>query len=41
MKKNIRVRQLFRVLKLVDRWPFQPDAQADIWQKCMNIIYLL
>ena len=39
--KNIRIRQLFKLMKLVNRWPVQTDAQALIWQECNNIIYLL
>ena len=39
--KNIRIRQLFKVMKLVNRWPVQTDAQSLIWQECNNIIYLL
>lgn len=41
MKTNIRIRQLFKVMKLVNRWPVQTDAQIEIWQECNNIIYLL
>ena len=41
MKTNIRIRQLFKVMQLMNRWPVQTDAQTEIWQECCNIIYLL
>lgn len=41
MKNNIRIRQLFKLVKLVNRWPVQTDAQTEIRQECCNIIYLL
>ena len=41
MKNNIRIRQLLKVIKLVNRWPVQTDAQTEIRQECCNIIYLL
>ena len=39
--KQIRIHQLFKVIKLVNRWPVQTDAQTEIRQECCNIIYLL
>lgn len=39
--KQIRIRQLFKVVKLVNRWPAQTDTQSDIEHTALNIIYLL
>lgn len=39
--KQPRIRQLFKVMQLMSRHPFQSDAQTLIWQECNNIIYLL
>ena len=39
--KQIRIRQLFKLVKLVNRWPVQSDAQSDIAHTALNIIYLL
>ena len=39
--KQIRIRQLFKVVKLVNRFTIQSDAQSDIEQAALNIIYLL
>ena len=39
--KQIRIRQLFKVIKLVSRFNIQSDAQSDIEHAALNIIYLL
>lgn len=41
MKHQIRIRQLFKLMQLMDRHPYQSEAQSLIWQECNNIIYLL
>ena len=35
--KHIRIRQLFKLVKLVNRWP----VQSDIEHAALNIIFLL
>lgn len=39
--KNLRIKQLLKLAKLVNRWPAQTDAQTAIYQECLNIVYLL
>ena len=39
--KQIRIRQLFAIVKLMNRHPMQMDAQSDIEHTALNIIYLL
>ena len=39
--KQIRIRQLFAVVKLMNRYTVQSDAQSDIEHAALNIIYLL
>lgn len=39
--KNIRIRQLLKVIKLVNRFTIQSDAQSEIEHAALNIIYLL
>lgn len=38
---KLRIRQLFKIVKLVNRWPAQSDAQSEIEHAALNIIYLL
>lgn len=39
--KQIRIRQLFAVVKLMNRYTIQSDAQSDIEHTALNIIFLL
>ena len=39
--KQIRIRQLFAVVKFVNRYTMQTEAQSDIEHAALNIIYLL
>ena len=39
--KQIRIRQLFAVVKLMNRYTIQTDAQIDVEHTALNIIYLL
>lgn len=39
--KPIRIRQLFKVVKLVNRYTMQTEAQSEIEHAALNIIYLL
>ena len=39
--KQIRIRQLFAIVKLMNRYTVQSDAQSDIEHTALNIIYLL
>ena len=39
--KQIRIRQLFAIVKLMNRYTIQSDAQSDIEHTALNIIYLL
>ena len=39
--KQIRIRQLFAIVKLMNRHPMQTEAQIDIEHTALNIIYLL
>ena len=39
--KQPRIRQLFAVVKLMNRYTIQSDAQSDIEHAALNIIYLL
>ena len=39
--KQIRSRQLFAIVKLMNRYTVQSDAQSDIEHTALNIIYLL
>ena len=39
--KQLRIRQLFAVVKLMNRYTMQSDAQRDIEHTALNIIYLL
>ena len=39
--KQIRIRQLFAVVKLMNRYTMQTEAQSDIEHTALNIIYLL
>ena len=39
--KQIRIRQLFAVVKLMNRYTSHSDAQSDIEHTALNIIYLL
>ena len=39
--KQLRIRQLFAVVKLMNRYTIQSDAQSDIEHTALNIIYLL
>lgn len=39
--KQIRIRQLFAIVKLMNRYPIQSDAQSDIEHTALNIIFLL
>ena len=39
--KQLRIRQLFAVVKLMNRYTMQTEAQSDIEHTALNIIYLL
>ena len=39
--KQIRIRQLFAIVKLMNRYTMQTEAQSDIEHTALNIIYLL
>ena len=39
--KQIRIRQLFAVVKLMNRYTMQTEAQSDIEHTALNIIFLL
>ena len=39
--KQVRIRQLFAVVKLMNRYTIQSDAQSGIEHTALNIIYLL
>lgn len=39
--KQPRIRQLFAVVKLMNRYTIQSDAQSEIEHVALNIIYLL
>lgn len=39
--KPIRIRQLFAVVKLMNRYTMQTEAQSEIEHAALNIIYLL
>ena len=39
--RQIRIRQLFAVVKLMNRYTMQTEAQSDIEHTALNIIYLL
>ena len=39
--KQIRIRKLFAVVKLMNRYTIQSDAQSDIEHTALNIIFLL
>ena len=39
--KQIRIRQLFAIVKLMNRHPMQTAAQSDVADTALNIIYLL
>ena len=39
--KQLRIRQLFAVVKLMNRYTIQSDAQSDIEHTALNIIFLL
>lgn len=39
--KQIRIRQLFAIVKLMNRYTIQSDAQSDIEHTALNIIFLL
>ena len=39
--KQVRIRQLFAVVKLMNRHPMQTAAQSDIEHTALNIIFLL
>lgn len=39
--KQIRIRQLFAIVKLMNRYPMQTEAQIDIEHAALNIIYIL
>lgn len=39
--KNLRIKQLMKVAKLMNRYPVMSDAQQEIYQFATNIIYLL
>ena len=39
--KNLRIKQLLKVAKLMNRCPALSEAQQEIYQFATNIIYLL
>ena len=39
--EQIRIRQLFAIVKLMNRYTIQSDAQSDIEHNALNIIFLL
>ena len=39
--KQIRIRQLFAIVKLMNRYTMQTEAQSDIEHTALNIIFLL
>ncbi len=39
--KNLRIQQLLKVAKLMNRYPAMSDAQQEIYQYATNVVYLL
>lgn len=39
--KNLRIKQLLKVAKLMNRYPAMSEAQQGIYQYATNIIFLL
>lgn len=39
--KNLRIKQLMRVKKLMNRYPALSEAQQEIYQYATNIVYLI
>lgn len=39
--QNLRIKQLMRVAKLMNRYPALSEAQQEIYQDATNIVYLL
>lgn len=39
--KNLRIKQLMKVAKLMNRYPAMSDAQQEIYQFATNIVYLI
>lgn len=39
--KNLRIKQLMKVAKLMNRYPALGEAQQEVYQYATNIVYLL
>lgn len=39
--KNLRIKQLMKVAKLMNRYPTLSEAQQEVYQYAINIVYLL
>ena len=39
--KNLRIKQLMKVAKLMNRYPALSEAQQEVYQYAINIVYLL
>lgn len=39
--KNLRIKQLMKVAKLMNRYPAMSDTQQEIYQYATNIVYLI
>lgn len=39
--KNLRIKQLLKVARLMNRYPALSEAQQEVYQYAANIVYLL
>lgn len=39
--KNLRIKQLLKVARLMNRYPALSEAQQEVYQYATNIVYLL
>lgn len=39
--KNLRIKQLLKVAKLMNRYPAMSEAQQEVYQFATNIVFLL